>query len=68
MEHTHTHAHNHAHEVEINTGNKNVFIIGIALNMAFVIAEASTNIAIGPYNLYFMKYNFYCFVARSFFM
>ena len=44
MEHTHTHAHNHAHEVEINTGNKNVFIIGIALNMAFVIAEAIAGI------------------------
>src|SRR5690242_20459173 len=38
--HAHNHSHNHSHSVEINKKNKNVFLIGIVLNMAFVIAEA----------------------------
>ena len=32
-------AHSHSHAVEINKDNKNIFLIGIGLNMAFVLAE-----------------------------
>ena len=39
------HSHSHPHAVEINRSNKNVFLIGIGLNMAFVLAEAITGIA-----------------------
>ena len=39
MEHLHSHTGGHAHAVEINKGNKNVFLIGIGLNLAFVVAE-----------------------------
>ena len=39
MEHSHTHEHSHSHAVEINKDNKNIFLIGIGLNMAFVLAE-----------------------------
>jgi cobalt-zinc-cadmium efflux system protein len=42
MEHSHSHEYGHAHKVQINKGNKNVFLIGIGLNMAFVLAEAIT--------------------------
>jgi cobalt-zinc-cadmium efflux system protein len=37
--HTHTHTHDHAHMPMANTGSQRVFVIGIALNGAFVIAE-----------------------------
>jgi cobalt-zinc-cadmium efflux system protein len=40
MSQSHDHLHGHAHAVEINKTNKNVFLIGIGLNMAFVLAEA----------------------------
>ncbi len=39
MEHSHSHDHGHSHAVQINKSNQNVFIIGIALNLAFVLAE-----------------------------
>src|SRR6187549_2826673 len=39
------HSHSHAHVVEINKGNKNVFLIGIGLNMAFVLAEVIAGFA-----------------------
>jgi len=45
MEHSHSHTHGHAHTVEINKSNKNVFLVGIGLNMAFVLAEAIAGIA-----------------------
>ena len=45
MEHSHSHTHSHAHTVEINKSNKNVFLVGIGLNMAFVLAEAIAGIA-----------------------
>jgi cobalt-zinc-cadmium efflux system protein len=40
MSESHDHLHSHAYPVEINKTNKNVFLIGIGLNMAFVLAEA----------------------------
>ena len=40
MEHSHNHSHEHSHSVEITKRNKNVFLVGIGLNMAFVLAEA----------------------------
>jgi cobalt-zinc-cadmium efflux system protein len=40
MEHSHSHGHDHSHGIEVDKGNLNVFIIGIALNLAFVLAEA----------------------------
>lgn len=43
MEHSHNHS--HAHSVEINKSNKNVFLTGIVLNMAFVLAEVIAGIA-----------------------
>lgn len=45
MEHSHSHTHSHSHAVEINKGNKNVFLAGIGLNMAFVIAEVVAGFA-----------------------
>jgi cobalt-zinc-cadmium efflux system protein len=45
MGHPHNHTHGHAHATEINKGNKNVFLIGIALNMAFVLAEVIAGFA-----------------------
>ena len=45
MEHSHNHSHSHSHAVEINKGNRNVFLIGIGLNMAFVLAEVIAGIA-----------------------
>jgi cobalt-zinc-cadmium efflux system protein len=39
MEHSHSHEHGHSHAVQINKGNQNVFLIGIGLNLAFVLAE-----------------------------
>ena len=45
MEHSHSHTHSHAHTVEIHKSNKNVFLVGIGLNMAFVLAEAIAGIA-----------------------
>jgi cobalt-zinc-cadmium efflux system protein len=33
------HEHSHTHAVEINKGNKNIFLIGIGLNVAFVLVE-----------------------------
>ena len=42
MEHSHQHA--HSHPVEINPGNQNVFLLGIGLNLAFVLAEAIAGI------------------------
>ena len=43
--HEHSHAHGHSHAIEISKDNKNVFLIGIALNMAFVLAEAIAGFA-----------------------
>jgi cobalt-zinc-cadmium efflux system protein len=43
MEHSHNHS--HAHSAQITKGNKNVFLIGIALNMGFVLAEVIAGIA-----------------------
>ncbi len=34
------HSHGHSHAVKVDKSNKNVFLIGIGLNMAFVLAEA----------------------------
>ena len=45
MEHSQSHSHSHSHAVEINKGNRNVFLIGIGLNMAFVLAEVIAGIA-----------------------
>ena len=45
MSHSHDHLHDHAHSVEINKTNKNVFLIGIGLNMAFVLAEVIAGFA-----------------------
>ena len=45
MEHSQNHSHSHSHAVEINKGNRNVFLIGIGLNMAFVLAEVIAGIA-----------------------
>lgn len=45
MEYSHEHSHSHSHSVAINKSNKNVFLIGITLNMAFVLAEAITGFA-----------------------
>lgn len=39
------HSHNHSHSVAINKGNKNIFLIGIGLNLAFVLAEAIAGFA-----------------------
>src|SRR5689334_19108412 len=39
------HSHSHSHTVEINKSNKSVFLIGIALNLAFVLAEVVAGIA-----------------------
>jgi len=44
MSHSHDHSHDHAHSVEIDKTNKNVFLIGIGLNMAFVLAEVIAGI------------------------
>jgi len=33
------HAHSHDHAIEIHKSNKNIFLIGIGLNMAFVLVE-----------------------------
>src|SRR3954454_5168936 len=41
----HSHSHTHSHSTEINKSNKNVFLIGIGLNVAFVIAEVVAGIA-----------------------
>lgn len=40
----HEHSHSHSHSVEITQKNKNVFLIGIVLNMAFVLAEVIAGI------------------------
>ena len=45
MEHSHSHTHGHSHSIEINKGNKNVFLIGIGLNMTFVLAEVIAGFA-----------------------
>src|SRR6478609_4004066 len=45
MEDSLSHIHSHSHTVEINKDNKNVFLIGIVLNMAFVLAEVIAGIA-----------------------
>jgi len=39
MNHSHGHTHDHSHSIAINKTNINVFLIGIGLNVAFVIAE-----------------------------
>lgn len=40
MEHQHDHDHhNHSHTLDFEKGNRNAFVIGIALNLAFVILE-----------------------------
>lgn len=41
----HSHSHSHSHSAEITKSNKNVFLAGIALNMAFVLAEVIAGIA-----------------------
>ena len=45
MESSHSHSHNHSHAFEVTKSNKNVFLIGIGLNMAFVLAEVIAGIA-----------------------
>ena len=40
MAHHHGHAHDHSHTAEISKSNRNAFLVGIGLNMAFVVAEA----------------------------
>jgi len=45
MSHSHDHSHTHSHAVEIDNSSRNVFVIGIALNMAFVLAEVIAGIA-----------------------
>jgi cobalt-zinc-cadmium efflux system protein len=45
MEHSHSHTHSHSHSIEINKGNKNVFLLGIGLNMTFVLAEVIAGFA-----------------------
>ncbi|HET7897686.1 MAG TPA: cation diffusion facilitator family transporter, partial [Flavisolibacter sp.] len=45
MEHSHNHTHSHSHAVEINKGNRKVFLIGIGLNLVFVLAEVIAGIA-----------------------
>lgn len=45
MEHSHNHSHSHSHAMEITKSNKNVFLIGIGLNMAFVLAEVIAGFA-----------------------
>jgi cobalt-zinc-cadmium efflux system protein len=45
MEHSHSHSHGHSHAVHVNRSNKNVFLVGIGLNMAFVLAEVIAGIA-----------------------
>jgi len=45
MAHSHNHSHGHSHPVEINKHNKNVFLVGIGLNIAFVVAEAIAGFA-----------------------
>jgi cobalt-zinc-cadmium efflux system protein len=45
MEHDHSHSHGHSHAAEINKSNKNVFLIGIGLNMVFVLAEVIAGFA-----------------------
>src|SRR4028118_445370 len=45
MEHSHSHTHSLSHSIEINKGNKNVFLIGIGLNMTFVLAEVIAGFA-----------------------
>src|SRR3954462_6229850 len=35
----HHHDHAHTHEVQFDNGRRNVFLIGIGLNLAFVLAE-----------------------------
>lgn len=44
MEHSHSHDHAHSHGATINKSNKNAFLAGIALNLAFVLAEAIAGI------------------------
>lgn len=39
MDHSHDSGHSHSHAVEITSKNRNVFLVGIGLNMAFVVAE-----------------------------
>src|SRR3954467_9233996 len=41
----HSHSHSHSHSLQINKSNRNAFLIGIGLNMAFVLAEAIAGIA-----------------------
>jgi cobalt-zinc-cadmium efflux system protein len=45
MEHPHNNSHSHSQAVEINKSNKNVFLIGIGLNIAFVLAEVIAGFA-----------------------
>src|SRR3954467_6531528 len=45
MEDSLSHIHSHSHTAEINKDNKNVFLIGIGLNIAFVLAEVTAGIA-----------------------
>jgi cobalt-zinc-cadmium efflux system protein len=44
MAHAHDHGHSHSHSAKISNRNKNAFLVGIALNMAFVIAEVVAGI------------------------
>jgi cobalt-zinc-cadmium efflux system protein len=39
MNHSHDHTNDHSHPTAINKNNVNVFLIGIGLNVAFVLAE-----------------------------
>jgi len=44
MEHSHSREHGHSHALKIDKSNRNVFLIGIGLNLAFVLAEAIAGI------------------------
>lgn len=44
MEHSHNHDHGHSHAVVVNRNNKTPFLIGIGLNIAFVLAETIAGI------------------------
>jgi cobalt-zinc-cadmium efflux system protein len=44
MEHSHDHTHHHSHSVDVTESNRKVFLIGIILNLAFVVAEVIAGI------------------------
>jgi len=42
--HNHDHGHNHSHSVDLEHVNKRAFVVGICLNLAFVLAEVIAGI------------------------